>query len=79
LGLPVDRDRALHRVGHLVGHQIDGLWGRAMMLAGLSILALTAALMWAPKLDPDLVHLAWASLGLFWMLIGSIRQERRRR
>jgi len=50
-----------------------------MMLAGLSILALTAALMWAPKLDPDLVHLAWASLGLFWMLIGSIRQERRRR
>ena len=50
-----------------------------MKLAGLSILALTAALMWAPKLDPNVIHLAWASLGLFWMLAGSIKQERRRR
>lgn len=50
-----------------------------MKLAGLSILAMTAALMWAPKLDPNFVHLAWASLGLLWMLLGSLKDERRRR
>jgi len=53
--------------------------GRAMKLAGLSILALTAFLMWMPRLDPNLVHLAWAALGLAWMLLGSLKHERRRR
>jgi hypothetical protein len=50
-----------------------------MKLAGLSILALTAALMFTPGLDPNLVHLLWASLGLLWMLLGSLKDERRRR
>ncbi len=50
-----------------------------MKLAGLSILAMTAFLMWAPRLDPNLVHLAWAALGLAWMLLGSLKDERRRR
>jgi hypothetical protein len=50
-----------------------------MKLAGLSILGLTAALMFLPALEDNTVHLLWACLGLFWMLVASAKEERRRR
>ena len=50
-----------------------------MRMAGLSILALTAFLVWQQPQDFNLVCVAFGGLGLTWLGIGSIGHERRRR